>query len=172
MSWSWISRNASVESTVATFVPTCFITACAQLTVDWTVCVHIWVCRLLIPWWPHFLCGSGWPCPFQTKSIISIWWCSQAGPSGGHCLKLMCLISGLLRTPITLLETLWGCWCNTPLFLCSRSTTISVWIVLSASTVYFCACVLLCIYFIPSAVTLRVGRSWMIMFVFPHRLRF
>lgn len=70
--------------------------------VDKTARVHICVCRLPVPWRPHFLCGSVRPCPFQTKSIISIWWCSQAGLSGGHCLKLMCLISGLLRTPITL----------------------------------------------------------------------
>lgn len=65
-------------------------------------CRHICVCRLPVPLWPHFLCGWVQPCPFQTKSIISIWWCSQAGLSGRHCVKLMCLISGPPRTPITL----------------------------------------------------------------------
>lgn len=43
--------------------------------------MNISVCRLPVPRWPHFLCGSIHPCPFQTKSIISIWWCSQAGLS-------------------------------------------------------------------------------------------
>lgn len=43
--------------------------------------MSVFVCRLPIPRWPHFLCGSIHPCPFQTKSIISIWWCSQAGLS-------------------------------------------------------------------------------------------
>lgn len=43
--------------------------------------MSVFVCRLPIPRWPHFLCGSIHPCPFQTKSIISIWWCSQAGIS-------------------------------------------------------------------------------------------
>lgn len=43
--------------------------------------MSVFVCRLPIPRWPHFLCGSIHPCPFQTKSIIFIWWCSQAGLS-------------------------------------------------------------------------------------------
>lgn len=49
-----------------------------------------------------FFVAQDSPAPSRQKSIISIWWCGPAGLTGGHCLKLMCLISGLLRMPITL----------------------------------------------------------------------
>lgn len=108
MSW-WKKHKCDVWSTVPTNAS---IKLCTQLTVDQTLCIHTSVCKLPVPWWPHFLwLSTALPLPDKIHNfylmVQSAWafWRTLPEIDVSHFRS-----TEDANYP---LETLWGWWCNT-----------------------------------------------------------